>query len=156
MAKEKVVIGQESDGKPAQAAETFTVTLSNGSVIVAGKAPGVLKLRLLRLLPEDVRRDPEMMSLATAFCGIRTFDGHPPALLNAGHFEALLQRFPSDEDVDAFANAYRRFVDPESMEVVEKALAEGAKQGLVGDALLAHVQTKMFEYQKKVSQKVRD
>ena len=156
MSKEKVTIGKGADGEPAQVADTFTVTLSNGSVIVAGKAPGVLKLRLLRLLPEDVRRDPEMQALATALCGIRTFDGHVPPLLNPGHFEAILQRFPSDDDIDLFANEYRRFVDPEQVEALEKAMAEGAKAGLFGDQLLAHVQQRVFEHQRKAMQKVRD
>ena|SRR5579872_732775 len=156
MPKEKVTIGKDDDGQPAQVADTFTVTLSNGSVITAGKAPGVLKLRLLRLLPDDVRKDPEMQTLAVAFCGIRTFDGHPPALLNATHFEALLQRFPSDDDVDLYANAYRKFVDPESMEVIEKAITEATKLGLIGDAMVAHVQQRSFEHQRKIASRVRD
>jgi len=156
VSKEKVTIGQGADGQPAQAADTFTVTLSNGSVIVAGKAAGVLKLRLLRILPEDVQNNMPMQEIATAFCGIRSFDGQPPVLVQSSHFEALMQRFPSDEDPDRFVNEYRKFVDPDTMADIEKALADAIKAGKVGDELTAFVQQRAFELQKKRAQRVRD
>lgn len=139
----------------AQVADTFTVTLKNNSVIVGRKAPGVLKLRLRRLLG-DMHGDPDMVVIGSAILGIITFDGVPPVLRTATEFEAFMDRFGNDDELNRFVNAYQRFVDPEAMDTIELALDQGVSQGLVGDALQAFIARRAMEYQRERLDKVRD
>jgi hypothetical protein len=139
----------------AQVADTFTVTLKNGSVIIGRKAPGVLKLRLRRLLG-DMHNDPDMVVIGSAILGITTFDGAPPVLRTSTEFEGFLDRFGSDDELNRFVNAYQRFVDPEAMDTIELALEQGVSQGLIGDALQAFIARRAMEYQRERLEQVRD
>lgn len=153
----KVTFGETPEAaKPAQAAaDTFEVTLSSGIKVVGAKAHGVLKLRIRRLLG-DFATDLEMAAIATALLGIRSFAGETPVMRTEDEFNAFLDRFGSDADLNAFVNAYQRFVEPEGMKALDDAMVDGLKRGLTGKMLEAHVAEIMFAHQKKQLQQVRD
>lgn len=148
--------GESSASVPARADGTFTVTLpSNGAVIVAHRPLGVLTLRLKRLVGADYN-DPMIQAMATAVLGIVSYNGEKPVITRPLEFDAFLQRFGTQDDMDFYLNAFQRFVNPEAMELVDEAVTEGLAQGLSGDALTAHVQKRSFELQRKHMEAVRD
>lgn len=135
---------------------TFTVTLpSNKAVVVARRPQGVLKLRIKRLVGES-STDPEIAVMTTAVLSIVSYNGEPPVLRTPLEYEAFLQRFGTDDDMTIFVNEFQRNVNPEAMEIVDKALAEGLEQGLTGDALQAHVAKSALEYQRQHVEAVRE
>ena len=85
-----------------QVEDSFTYTLPDGSAIVVGKPRGVMKLKLRDLLTEEQFKDSEIKEIAKAFLSIRNVNGVPPAMRTPEHFEVMLNRFASDDDVDAF------------------------------------------------------
>jgi hypothetical protein len=134
---------------------TFTVTLSNGCVVVGRKPQGVLKLRLKRLLG-DTFSDPMIQAMGTAVLGIVTYNGEPVPLRTPDELTGFLQRFGDDADMDAYMNAFQHHVNPEQMAAIDKAIAEGISQGLSGDALNAHIAKAAFELQRQHMESVKD
>lgn len=127
----------------------FTHTTEAGSLIVCGKPQGVLKLRLRRILTPENLADNEIRSIATAFLCIKQIDGIRPMLNNVEHFEALMLRFGSDDDLDEFMGGYQKFVNPEMFAALETAAKEATAKGLMGDKMQEYIIERMREMQRE-------
>lgn len=127
-------------GKP----DNFTFVTRGGSTIVVGRPGGVQKLRLRRILTQEQMADPEILEIGKAVLCIASFDGVQPPLMNNEHFESVLMRFGSDEDIDLFMSEWQRFANPDVFERVSSALEEGMKKGLMGEKLSEFVTSKMM------------
>lgn len=136
--------------------DTFTHVMGDGSTIVCGKPQGVLKLRLRDILPKDALEDSELVTLASACLSIRTVNGAPLWLKTYNHFEAFLNRFGSDENVDEFTNKYQRLVNPQIMDAVEKALDEAEAQNVKPSEIKDFVAERVMKAQREQKERVKN
>lgn len=156
MSKAKVTVGQAPAGDTAQTADTFSITLQDGTPIICGRPQGVLQTRIRKLLDPADRTDQLLVTQAQAFLCIRSFGGERPVLTSPGEFEALVQRFGTDAELARFLEAYQRFINPEAMSIVDKALQEALDQGLGQEATERLVTKAAIEYARQRRDEVRD
>ena len=136
--------------------DTFSYRMSNGCIIVGGKPRGVLKLKLRDLLPKELLDDNEIVSIAQAFLSIRSVDGASLVMRNYNHFEAFMNRFQSDDDLNGFMEKYNELINPEMMETVRAAIDEAKTNGLKPADFEEFITKRVFELSEKQREKVRD
>jgi len=136
--------------------ETFNYTLPDGSLVVCGKPRGVLKLRLRNITTEIQRKDPELAAIATAFMCIRTINGKPPVLTTEREFEALVNRFGSDEAVDEFMQLYQNLINPEAAAILKKALELAVENKWETEQIQDYITTEVMKLEVERRNKVRD
>jgi len=158
----KVSIGGEPAGqvlaKPHKQTpddETFSFILPSGETVLVGKPRGVLKLKMRDILTEGQFADNEIKEMGRAFLSIRGIDGVQPFMRTPEHFEAMLNRFGSDEQVDVFMGEWQKLTNPVVYGIVEVALKEAITKGLVGDAIGDFVTGRVLEETRKQFEKVK-
>lgn len=149
----KVSATQESD---AQAEDTFSYRLADNSLVVCGKPQGVLKMRLRHITTEDMRRDAELTAIATAFLCIRTINGRPPVLRTEKEFDALLNRFGSDEAVDEFMAKYQELTNPGVAKILNEVLAEATEEHLSASEIEDRVTERVMRLELERRKQVKD
>lgn len=125
--------------------DTFSFVLPDGDAVIVGHPRGVLKLKMRDILTDEQFKDQEIREIAKALLSVRTVGGIGVPMRNPEHFEALLNRFGSDENVDAFMNEWQKFTNPVVYSIVERALMEATDKGLDGEALEQFVKDKVRE-----------
>jgi hypothetical protein len=136
--------------------EIFNFTLANGSIVVCGKPRGVLKLRLRAILTPELLEDPEMVNIAQAFLSVQSIDNQPVWLKTANNFEAMMNRFASDEELDRFMTEYNKLVNPELSAAIEGAVNEAEELGLKPDQIKDFVAERVMAVSREQRQKIRD
>ncbi len=143
------VQGQAPAPAPIEDDPTFKFALSNGMVITVGRPRGVLKLRLRNLLG-DFADDSEMQVIGQAFLSIRRWEYGAPMPLNKQiQFEAVLNLFKDDEELDNFINKFRKLTQPELTSAVETVLQQQLEEGFDNDEL----QRRITEITKPLAEK---
>lgn len=118
----------------SDASQFFSHQLKDGAIILVGKPEGVLRLRLRTLLG-DLYKENEYKTIGEAFLSIRKWkSGFPSPLTNPTQFEALLSRFGSDDDLDAFMDKWQKLTQPELTKIVAEAFSEALEKGLSDEA----------------------
>lgn len=148
--------GTPESGSLTANPEIFSFALANGSVVVCGKPRGVLKLRLRAILTPELLEDPEMVNIAQAFLSVQTIDNQPVWLKTANNFEAMMNRFASDEELDRFMTEYNKLVNPELSAAIEGAVNEAEELGLKPDQIKDFVAERVMAVSREQRQKIRD
>jgi hypothetical protein len=130
---------------PTEAPNSYRFISVAGVEFIGGRPQGILKLRLRAILTQEQFEDPEIREIARAILSLRTIDGIQPLVRTPEHFEVVLSRFGTDEDIDAFMSAWQKFINPEVFDTVAKAVQDGLSKGLSGDKLKAHIQDSLVE-----------
>jgi hypothetical protein len=142
---------------PAQppAEETFSFILPSGDQVIVGKPRGVLKLKMRDILTDEQFKDPEIKEIARALLSIKSVGSMPVFMRTPEHFEALLNRFGSDERVDEFMGEWQKFVNPVMYSVVERALQEALDKGLTASAVEEYIAEAVTAEARKTLDKVK-
>ena len=141
--------------KAPSAEETFSFILPSGEQVIVGRPRGVLKLKMRDILTDEQFKDAEIKEIAKALLSVKTVGNVPVFMRTPEHFEALLNRFGSDEAVDEFMGEWQKFVNPVMYSVVERALQEALDKGLTGDAVQEYITEAVVEEAKKTLSKVK-
>ena len=141
-------------GAPATE-ETFAFILPSGEQVIVGKPRGVLKLKMRDILTDEQFKDAEIKEIAKALLSVKTVGGVPVFMRTPEHFEALLNRFGSDETVDEFMGEWQKFTNPVMYSVVEKALQEALDKNLTGDAIQEYITEAVVAEARKTLDKVK-
>jgi hypothetical protein len=135
--------------------ESFNYTLPNGDVIVTGHTRGVIKLKLRDILTDGQFKDAEIKEIGKAFLSIRSAGGVPLFMRTPEHFEAMLNRFGSDENLDAYMNEWQKFANPVVHGIITKAFQEALDKGLMGEAIEHYVNDAVMAEAQKNLEKVK-
>jgi hypothetical protein len=130
---------------PTEAPNSFRFISAAGVEFIGGRPQGILKLRLRAILTSEQFEDPEIKEIGRAILSLRMIDGVPPLVRTPEHFEVVLSRFGTDEDIDAFMSNWQKFINPDVYDTVAKAVSDGLSKGLSGDKLKAHIQDSLIE-----------
>ncbi len=152
--KVKPVAAPEADAAPENPT-SFTIQLSNGSMVTCHKPTTVLKLRLRRILSKEELEDNELREIAKALLCITDFDGIKPPLRTPAEFEIFLSRFSTDDDVDRFMSEWQKLNYPDVYDALTAAVSEGTEQGLYGTELESFVAAKIQTLARERAEQVK-
>lgn len=136
--------------------DSFSFTLPDGSVVVTAQPKGVLKLKLREILPAEMLADEEIKRIATALLSIRTIDGQPVLIHSYATFQALMNRFGSDTQLDTYMEKYLQFTNPAWGQMVTDVLEEAAKEGYSPAQIEERMREKFMEHELAKREKLKN